>query len=77
MAEAARSSGPQANLAQNDGEGLHRSSMEGKPLLLPEERKERFREEAREGSRERERKQNMGFLPASWRNSGEARRAAG
>ena len=29
MAEAARSSVPRANLARNDGEGLHRSSMEG------------------------------------------------
>ena len=37
--------------------------------------RERFREGTGEGSRERLR--DRGFLPASWRNSGEARRAAG
>ena len=53
-----------------------RGSMEGSgSCLLKKGRRERFREGTWEGSRERLR--DRGFLPASWRNSGEARRAAG
>ena len=58
-----------------EGGGSPARGCSGCCCCLKKGRRERFREGTWEGSRERLR--DRGFLPASWRNSGEARRAAG